>query len=273
MNRVVRRLMITAMALAFPAAMPALGQEKLERNSQAIPGFDVKFDLVKLPAGRIQMGPRGDAEARTVEIKPVWMGVHEVTWDTYTIYYQSLDLTEEQKAQGVDAESRPSKPYGPPDRGFGTNGYAAISISRKGAEKYCQWLSARTGKKYRLPTEAEWEYACRSGGPELKLSREDLRKVAWTAGNADETPHPVGKKAPNAWGLHDMLGNVGEWVMGMDGQLVQKGGSWYDEDSEATCSYRAPYTAEWQMTDPQDPKSTWWYADGWHIGFRVVREE
>ena len=274
MNRVVKRLMITALAMAFPAALPTFAQDKLEKATVAIPGFDdAKFELVKLPAGKIELGARGKNPAATVEIKPIWIGVTEVTWDTYTIFYQMLDLTEEQKAKGVDATSRPSKPYGPPDRGFGTNGYATISESRLAAQKYCEWLSAKTGKKYRLPTEAEWEYACRAGGPELKLSKEELHKVAWVAENADDTPQPVGKKAPNAWGLYDMLGNVNEWVVAADGELVVKGGSWYDMGKDATCSARQVYTVEWQMTDPQDPKSTWWYSDGWHVGFRVVRED
>lgn len=273
MKRIVKRLMITALAMAFPAALPAFAQDKLETTAETLPGFDVKFELVKLPAGKIEMGARGKAEAKTVEIKPVWMSKTEVTWDAYTIYYQSLDLTEEEKAKGVDAQSRPSKPYGPPDRGFGTNGYATISESIKAAQMYCEWLSKKTGKKYRLPTEAEWEYACRAGGAEVNLAKADLHKVAWVAENAEETPQLVGKKAPNAWGLYDMLGNVGEWVQGADGAWVQKGGSWFDPGKQATSSARALYTVDWQMTDPQDPKSSWWYSDGWHVGFRVVRED
>ena len=129
----------------------------------------------------------------------------------------------------MDAESRPSHPYGAPDRGFGHDGYAAISETSRAAMQFCVWLSAKTGKKYRLPTEAEWEFACRAGGPGGKLDREELKKVAWFWENSEEQPHPVGKKAPNAWGLYDMLGNVGEWAIGLDGKPVLCGGTWQDK--------------------------------------------
>jgi formylglycine-generating enzyme required for sulfatase activity len=235
-------------------------------TSEALKGTTVSFDLVQLPAGKVSIG------GKDFEVKPVWIGKTEVRWDEYDIYWQRLDMTAADKAKGVDAENRPSKPYAPPDRGYGQAGWPAGSVTFAEAQKYVKWLSKTTGHKYRLPTVAEWTYAARAGG-DGKVT--NLREVAWFADNSDDVPHKVaapGKK-PNAWGLYDSLGNVAEWAVREDGTGVVCGGSFQDDADAVTTESQAEYTKAWQRDDPQIPKGQSWLSNGAHIGIRVVRED
>jgi len=244
----------------------AFAQAKPETVSETIPKSTAKFDLVKLPAGKVKVG------GKEVEVKSILIGKTEVTWDEYDIYWQRLDLSADEIKAGADADNRPSKPYAPPDRGFGRNGYPAGSIAFAEAQKYVKWLSKKTGHKYRLPTVAEWTYACKAGG-DGKVDKAELENVAWYAKNSDEKPHDVGKLKPNAWGLHAPLGNVAEWAVRDDGVGVVCGGSFQDEPEDVTCDSQAEYTPAWQRDDPQDPKGKSWYSNGAHLGIRVVRED
>jgi formylglycine-generating enzyme required for sulfatase activity len=232
---------------------------------ETIPGASVKFEMIPLPAGAITINKTA------VEIKPVWIGKTEVTWDEYDIYAFKLDEKENQKIGELDAIARPTKPYGAPDRGFGHQGYPALSMTFHAAQEYCRWLSAKTGKKYRLPTEAEWEYACRAGEAE-KISPASLDQRAWFWDNAEDKTHPVATKQPNKWGLHDMLGNAAEWVVGLDGKPVVAGGSYKYKAAQLHSGARAKQMPMWNMTDPQMPKSKWWLSDATFVGFRVVCE-
>lgn len=237
--------------------------------TQKIPGTLVTFDLVPVPAGEITIAdPAKPGAARTVKVKPLWMGRTEVTWDEYDVFVFRLDEPGNPPADGKDAVSRPSKPYGAADRGYGHKGCPVINVSYYAAESYCKWLSAKTGGKYRLPTEAEWEYACRAGKPEPDKDR--LADFAWYW---QEKTQPAGKKSPNAWGLYDMLGNVGEWCAGLDGKPVLCGGSFEDMAKDVRPSARKYQDDSWQANDPQSPKSKWWFSDGQFAGFRVVREK
>jgi len=255
------------------SSQPAAKQ--MAAYTETIPGTVVKFEMVPVPGGTYTINDPKTGKPKQVTIKPFYIGKTEVTWDEFDVYVYKLDAPDTQKIGGADAISRPSKPYGAIDRGYGRKGYPAISMTYLAAQKYCEWLSAKTGKKYRLPTEAEWEYACRAGvlpaGP--ITDSELLDKLAWHWGNSEDKTHKVGTKQPNAWGIHDMLGNVAEWCQPMDDQVpVVRGGSFYDEPDKVHPAARKKYTPDWQMNDPQNPKSQWWLTDAPFAGFRVVCE-
>jgi formylglycine-generating enzyme required for sulfatase activity len=135
---------------------------------------------------------------------------------------------------------------------------------------YAAWLSRKTGRKYRLPTDAEWTLAARLGLG--GASAPALDSLAWHAGNSGGAPHPVGAARADAHGLHDLAGNVAEWVTGADGKPVTRGGSYRDDAARVGLRGRAHQTPDWNVTDPQIPKSRWWLSDGPFVGFRLVRE-
>jgi hypothetical protein len=247
--------MTTALAFIALATAP-------ERIEVTIPGQLPKFTMVKVPAGSIAV--RG----KQVQVKPFFIATTELTWNVYDIFLYRLDLKPEDVAAGnYDVASRPSKPYGAPDRGFGHDGFPAIGMTAMSAQKFCDWLSQKTGKKFRLPTEAEWEYAARAGSTELP---KPLADYAWHWDNTEDQTEAVGTKKPNAWGLHDTLGNVGEWALGLDGVPVQCGGTFQDKADKINFTSRQPYDPEWQARDAQRPKSRWWLSDGPQVGMRVV---
>ncbi len=252
----------------------AVHSKPIKSFVEKLSGTLVKFEMVYIPGGVYEMpDPLNPGRIRTVEIKPFWLGKTEVTWDEFDVYMYRLDKADP-KAKEADAVARPSHPYGAPDRGFGHFGYPAMSLSFHSAEHYCKWLSVKTGKKYRLPNEAEWEYACRANNlPAGKLDRDLLDRMAWHSGNSDEQTHPVASKEPNAWGLYDMLGNVAEWCIGVDGKPVVRGGSYIDPPENVHPLARAYQTPEWQLSDPQEPKSKWWLTDAPFVGFRVACDD
>jgi formylglycine-generating enzyme required for sulfatase activity len=226
----------------------------LESYTESIPGTSVRIDMIALPAG---------------ELPAFWMARTETTWDAYDVYAFALDLATGAPA-GADAVARPSKPYGAPDRGFGHQGYPALGMTALAAQEYCRWLSAKSGRSYRLPTEREWEYACRAGAqadPPAAAAR------AWTWDSAGDTTHPAGALEPNAWGLHDMLGNVAEWCTEAGAAPAVRGGSFADPAERVSCASRAEQRPAWNATDPQSPKSRWWLSNAPFVGFRVVRVE
>ncbi|MFN3649776.1 MAG: formylglycine-generating enzyme family protein [Armatimonadota bacterium] len=236
---------------------------------QALPESTVKLPMVAVPGGTVKVGDK------SVTVKPFYMAKTETPWEAYDVFIASGPASPayDQTEFPADAIARPSKSYILPDLGWGHNSYPVINVSFLSVTMYCRWLSEATGKKYRLPTEAEWELACRAGESETwKPDRATADKIAWWGGNSGKVTHPVGKKAANKLGLHDMVGNPGEWATDLEGKAVLCGGTFRDGLAGLSPDMRRRWEPRWQETDPQFPKSRWWLADAPFAGFRVVCE-
>lgn len=278
---------VCGVALAGEAAPasgePAPAEKKLKAFTEELEGTTVTFDMIPVPKGKLTRPDPGDpARSVETEVGGFFMSKLEVTWDVYDIYVYRLDEADPDAQPESDAQARPSKPYLPPDRGFGHAGFPAISMTANAAQEFCKWLSQKTGRKYRLPTEDEWEFVCRAGQPTSKEAAsgekasdervKELEKIAWFKSNSPEQTQEAGKKEPNAWGFHDMLGNAQEWVIGRDGKPTTKGGGYDDPAEDLVPEKRQSYDPSWQSRDPQIPKSKWWLSDGPFCGVRVVCE-
>ncbi|MFN7020628.1 MAG: formylglycine-generating enzyme family protein [Phycisphaerales bacterium] len=268
--------------LAHQAASPATRSHR-RGDGASQPALEPFKQEIPSAAYAVEMVPVAGDPSRG--IKPFWISRTEVTWESFDVFIYKLDephgsadepavtpaappvATTPAVSPDADAVTRPTKPYLPPDRGFGHEGYAAITMSHASATEFCRWLSAKSGRKYRLATEDEWELACGDAPGE-----KDLAEFAWYVSNAENKPHPVATKKANTHGLHDMLGNVAEWVDGRDGKPVVKGGHYRDSAEALKPEARRLYDRAWNASDPQIPKSKWWLADGPFIGFRIVCE-
>src|SRR5688572_21730026 len=202
------------------ARIAARAPAEMKAYKATIPNSDVAFEMLPIPGGEFTMGTaekKDEGPPRKVKVDPFWMGAREVTWDEYRLFmFSNMAKEDVNKDAVVDAISRPTRPYVEMSFGMGINGYPAISMTQHAANKYAEWLSAKTGQFYRLPTEAEWEYACRAGTTTAYSFGDDASKLgdyAWFADNTDGKYQLVGKKKPNPWGLYDMHGNVMEWTL------------------------------------------------------------
>jgi formylglycine-generating enzyme required for sulfatase activity len=264
---------LLALAMLSPSARTQGATPPATRPvADRIPRTTVQLDMVRVPGGRITLKDK-DGRETTHEIKPFLIQRTESRWDEWDVFHLGLDVMQEEGRQRRDALLKPSpNSYFPPDRGFGHEGCPIHGITLHAVRQYIGWLCQATGKRYRLPTEAEWEWACRAGGPPFRPDPKDLDKVAWFWLNSD-APKPVARKKPNAWGLYDMLGNVGEWVVRPDGTAVLAGGSYQDRAKDVHSGGReVPDLNQWQRDDPQIPRSPIWLSNGTHVGFRLVRE-
>ncbi|NNK64402.1 MAG: formylglycine-generating enzyme family protein [Gemmatimonadetes bacterium] len=297
-------VLLIGLLLAAPGAAQSAG----DITTVPIPGTDQSIPLAWIPAGVYRVGSPEAEEGRDADEGPVrqvqldgfWMAVHEVTVDQFAPYrHRHFDDDEGVAGPGTfdaDAVTRPSPPYEDPAHGLGTGDHPAAGMTRYNALHYARWLSLKTGRLFRLPTEAEWEAACRAGG--AGGASEDpagaLDDRAWFEANAAGTHHPVGSKSPNALGVYDLQGNVAEWVLdGYDaeawgslpddapavaprfgdpvrGRGVVRGGAFDDPATRLRCAERLPESGAWKERDPQIPKSRWWNTDAPHVGIRLV---
>ena len=268
-----------------------------------IPGSSLLCKMVPVDGGSFTMGSRDKEPNRkddegpqlSITIAPFWMGAFEVTRDEFDVFYKDETTSENST---VDAVTRPSPQYIDFSLGMGKDGgYPVNSLSQYAALMYCRWLYNKTGIFYRLPTEAEWEYACRAGTKTTYYFGNDeqqLANYAWYKINSDTKFQKVGLKLPNAWSLYDMLGNVCEWTLdhyeekrlenlpakadnpfaaanGARYPKALRGGGFMDEASRLRCASRFKSDPSWNRRDPQIPKSKWWLTDAPEAGFRIIR--
>ncbi len=301
--------------------------ESFESFKEMVPGTNVSFEMVAVKGGSFSMGSpdseplRKDDEGpvRKAEVSDFWIGKTEVTWAEYLAFFRATGSQGRTEGQVVtrknaDAISGATPPWGAPDQGWGKGDRPAITMSWHAANVYCQWLSKVTGKKYRLPTEAEWEYACRGGtetpyffegNPKKFTSSGLLKKVfgpdtavintyaVYKVNSNSRTNEPQAVKE-NPFGLKNMSGNVAEFCLdyysadtykadtvaainprgpARGPEHVIRGGSFKSDASDLRSAARDfTKTKAWLVTDPQMPKSIWWYSDCIDVGFRVVCE-
>jgi formylglycine-generating enzyme required for sulfatase activity/nitrate/TMAO reductase-like tetraheme cytochrome c subunit len=295
--------------------------------TEQIPGTAISFNMIAIPGGTFKMGSPDNEKYRNTDEGPLhnvtlsryFMSETEVTWDMYWAFYSKTmsegrtppeNVFANNSRPDADAVSGPTPPFGYPDQGWGGGRRPAITMTHYGAQTFCQWLSLVTGKKYRLPTEAEWEYAARGGtetpyffpgkpstysnqGLWRKISSPETKTISdYTiyinnSKNRTQTPDAV---QPNPFGLKNMLGNVMEYcadrydpeaykklgdctdpLITEGEEYVVRGGNYTSDAADLRCAARdhSRHTA-WLKTDPQQPKSIWWYSDIKGIGFRIV---
>lgn len=292
--------------------------QETKNYKNTIPGTPTEYEMVAIPGGKFTMGGSEEDELpkREVTIDPFWMQKFEMSWDQYEIWQFDLDIARRKQDAYTpnnldpiaDVVSRPTGPYLDMSFGMGKKNRPVVSMTQLAAKCYAMWLSAKTGHFYRLPTEAEWEYACRAGTTTAYYFGDDMSKIddyGWYYDNGDDKYGERGTKKPNAWGLYDMHGNVSEWCLdsynpefyksgsadnpisipaiGAENppvespwptklyERVARGGSWNDDPEDLRSAKRIVSDPSWKIQDPQLPKSVWYHTDAIWVGFRLVR--
>jgi formylglycine-generating enzyme required for sulfatase activity len=333
---------VCAAALGLPARgddpKPATPALKLERKNfvEKVTGYKLnentkqklptatKFEMVYVPGGEFAMGSPTSEPGREanegpqhkVKVGSFWMGKCEVTWDEFDVFWYDATylVANDEKAKqfGPDAVTRPTNTFVDETYEHGREGHPALCMTHHAAMVYCNWLRAKTGKAYRLPTEAEWEYAARGGKGDTPYffgsDPKELGEYAWYKANSKDEEnfphkpkgctHKVGTKKPNPFGLYDLYGNLWEWTLDQyDPKAYEKfaknplsirpvtvptdskwshvarGGSWADTADRCRSAARRVSEKSWQKWDPQEPQSIWWLTRMDVIGFRVVLAE
>jgi formylglycine-generating enzyme required for sulfatase activity len=244
------------------------------------------FKKLQLLATNLQ---RGDASAASEELKLInehaWKGNVEDEWGVDAVTTATPLYDSSFTYEAGDADDQP-----------------AVTMTQFAAKQYTKWLSGILGRDYRLPSEVEWEYACRAGSTTAYAFGDDatqLGEYAWFDENADYQTHPVASKKPNAWGIYDMHGNVAEWTLDehreetyaglgegpVDAALavcwptkvfprVIRGGSWRDAAPLLRSAARHQSEEdEWKLKDPNIPRSPWWFTEepATGVGMRIMR--
>ena len=300
--------------------------------TERIPGSTVNFDMVAIPGGEFMLGSPESEPYRDIDegpqvktrINPFWMGKAEVSWDEFELFAEftykgGRTDTRSNLLQNIgklDVITGPTPAYGNPDQGWGKGKRPAITMTHYAATKYCEWLSSVTGKSYRLPTEAEWEYAARAntnssyffeGNPKNYSEKRFWNKIfgadtsvissyTFYSGNSNNRSNLPTQIRPNPYGLINMLGNVKEFCSDWYSkdayslykndeaaenptgptsgkEHVIRGGSYKSDAAEIRVANRDhTFHDDWMVTDPQIPKSLWWYSDNNDVGFRIVCE-
>ncbi len=293
----------------------AASEMEMKPYTELIEHSPAKIEMVPIRGGRFFMGsPESETDRKAdegprhvVEVSPFWMAKCEITWDAYEVWMSDTDILR-REVLGVEANARdkaaepyqiskPTEPYTDMSFGMGKPGFPAICMTQHAARTFCQWLSKKTGRYYRLPTEAEWEYACRAGTTTAYSFGDDpalLEEYGWFDGNSLDKYQRVGQKKPNPWGLHDMHGNVAEWVLDQyrtdfyDARpgvtvtnplaiptklypRVVRGGGWDSRAKSCRSASREGSDESWKEQDPQIPQSIWYHTDALWVGFRIVR--
>ena len=296
----------------------------LETIKAVTPYQDQPFRMVPISGGRFKMGSapseKGHQENESpqfeMEIEPFWMCETEVTWRQFELYALKYLRNEHAKNPNIseirtllmDAMAAPTPPYNLGYISFSKcsaeGDYPASGMDYYAAQAYCKWLTCMTGRYYRLPTEAEWEYACRAGTETAFSFGDDATRIdeyAWTRNNCEIGMgyHEIKRKKPNAFGLYDMHGNVSEWTCSIyqkdDYKLfseqespvgftpinnvnvsrywsvITRGGSCDHAPIDCRSAKRDYRTKDWKRQEPAFPKGIWWLTDAPYVGFRVVR--
>lgn len=298
-----RKLLFLAL---LAASQSTYAQQGHARYVQQINGTNLEFSMEAIPGGEFMMGSSKSSNAdekpvHKVKISPFWMGTYEVTWNLFEPFlYKDFEVTKSTDGKvpaNVDAVTRPTKPYLDMTFGYGKDGQPALAMTHYNAIQFCKWLYVRTGVFYRLPTEAEWEYACRAGSNTEYFFGDDAAQLGEYASFKDNSGGKtvkVGTKKPNPWGLFDMLGNVSEWTYDQykedfyaqfEGKTAEnpvnvpttlyphvvRGGSFESEAKDLRSAARGASDPVWKQLDPQIPKSNWWFPEAPFVGMRLVR--
>jgi formylglycine-generating enzyme required for sulfatase activity len=294
-------------AMATRKAGERGGQRAMKAYRTNIPGTQASYGMVPIPSGEFAMGSPETESGREkdegpqvkVQLSAFWMMKTESSWDMYDLFWKDESLAKPTKQDAIphpgfpDILTRPTEPYSDETFGHAREGHPVLAVTQHTAIEFCRWLSKKTGKIYRLPTEAEWEYACRAGTTTAYSFGDDPAKIgeyAWYIENSDEKPQKVGKKKPNPWGLYDMHGNVSEWCIDQyfadayakhgespffiptkEYPQVVRGGNWEAAPETCRSAAREYSSPEWKVQDPQFPKSRWFHTDALFVGFRVIR--
>jgi len=258
-----RAAFLFASSLAMLALAPAPTPAD-EPFKQAVDGCTFVLDLVPFKA------PPKEGADTTGSPGTLFVSTCEIPWELFDVFVYGTDKADGKSNEKADAVTKPTKPYIGMDREFGHVGFPCISPSFLSCKQFCEWLSAKTGRTYRLPTPGEWKSLCEQSGIDPK----DCGEFAWVKENAAEKTHKLASKKADKLGLFDLFGNACEWVDDGSKLGVVGGGCYLDSMADLACGKLDPCKpVEWNEIDPQFPKSKWWYSSGGFVGFRVICEK